>query len=146
MCAHKSSVCCMFMCTYTHTHTHTLLHSPPLPPYTHTHTHTHTHTQKAVILLTYRWYAYKKIGSHYFLFDFCYFTNFLLLNYLWLPENILGPTLRGALYSACFSFSMGPLLSAIILWRNSLVPHSNDKMTSLFIHVSPPLAVWGIRW
>lgn len=104
------------------------------------------YTVKAVILLSYRWYSYKKIRFHYFLFDFCYFTNFLILLYIWLPSSLVGDYLRGALFVACFSFAMGPLLSAIILWRNSLVPHSNDKMTSLFIHVSPAMALWGIRW
>ena len=100
-------------------------------------------SQKAIILLSYRWYAYKKLRWHYFLFDFCYFTNFFILVYLWLP---LGDSIRGLLFPIVFGFSNGPVLSAIVLWTNSVVPHSLDKMTSLFIHLSPSLALWGIRW
>ena len=103
-------------------------------------------TQKAATLLSYRWYSYKKLKFQYFLFDFCYFTNFLTLLYIWIPSSIIGESYRGELFTMCFSFSMGPLLSAIVLWRNSLVPHSADKMTSLFIHISPALTLWGIRW
>ena len=99
--------------------------------------------QKAIVLLSYRWYAYKKLRWHYFLFDFCYFTNFFILIYLWLP---LGDSIRGLLFPIIFGFSNGPVLSAIVLWTNSVVPHSIDKMTSLFIHLSPSLALWGIRW
>ncbi len=102
--------------------------------------------QKAILLLTYRWYAYKKTRDHYFLFDFCYFTNFLIFLYLWLPDWILGPALRGWLFTTCFCFANGPVLVAIMLWKNSLVPHSNDKMTSLFIHISPSLTLFGLRW
>lgn len=102
--------------------------------------------QKAVTLLSYRWYSYKQLKFHYFLFDFCYFTNFLTLLYIWIPSCIISEEYRGELFTTCFSFAMGPLLSAIIFWRNSLVPHSTDKMTSLFIHISPPLTLWGIRW
>jgi hypothetical protein len=39
----------------------------------------------------------------------------------------------------------GPLASAIITWRNSLVFHSLDKVTSLFIHMYPPLVLTVIR-
>ena len=104
------------------------------------------HVQKAIILLSYRWYAYKKTKFHYFLFDFCYFTNILTLVYIWIPSFIIDDSYRGELFTTCFSFAMGPLVSAIVLWRNSLVPHSIDKMTSLFIHISPSLTLWGIRW
>ena len=76
--------------------------------------------------------------------DFCYFTNFLILLYLWLPSYF--NTLRGMLFPTVFGFTNGPLLAAIVLWRNSVVPHSVDKMTSMFIHTSPAIALWGIRW
>ena len=50
------------------------------------------------------------------------------------------------LFKVMFSFSNGPVLLAIILWRNSMVFHSVDKMTSLFIHSFPPLYSYTIRW
>ncbi|KAJ9098153.1 hypothetical protein QFC21_004482 [Naganishia friedmannii] len=38
-------------------------------------------------------------------------------------------------------FLFGPIASAIITWRNSLVFHSIDKVTSLFIHMYPPMVL-----
>ena len=92
----------------------------------------------ALILI--RWFIYKSKKWHYFLFDFCYFVNFLILVYFWSPWK---PTW---FFPSIFVLSHGPLLFAIALWRNSIVPHSLDKMTSLFIHISPPLTTWGVRW
>jgi Protein of unknown function (DUF2838) len=40
---------------------------------------------------------------------------------------------------------LGSLATAIITWRNSLVFHDGDKMTSLFIHMYPPLVLTVIR-
>src|SRR4051794_7827254 len=33
----------------------------------------------------------------------------------------------------------GPLAWAIVTWRNSMVFHSLDKITSMFIHITPTL-------
>lgn len=35
---------------------------------------------------------------------------------------------------------------AVIAWQNSLVFHDIDKLTSLFIHIYPPLVVFCERW
>lgn len=59
----------------------------------------------------------------------CYFVNILDLLWLWVfPESTV-------LFICCYLLTMGPLGSAIITWRNSLVFHSVDKVTSLFIHM-----------
>ena len=34
---------------------------------------------------------------------------------------------------------MGTLMSAVVMWQNSLVFHSLDKLTSFFLHFFPPL-------
>ncbi|XP_065906084.1 uncharacterized protein [Dysidea avara] len=101
------------------------------------------HTMKACFLLSLRLWCYRREKLHYFLFDFCYFTNLLLLIYLWLipPGHI-----AGYLFMVLFCFANGPLLWATALWRNSLVFHSVDKMTSLFIHISPAVTVTTLRW
>ena len=57
---------------------------------------------------------------------------------------------------------MGPLMFAIVVWKNSLVScksyksiitsltfqvfHSLDKLTSFFLHAFPPLTVHLLRW
>ena len=99
--------------------------------------------QKACFLLTLRLWCYRREKLHYFLFDFCYFTNLLLLVYLWL---IPAGHFAGYLFIVLFCFANGPLLWATALWRNSLVFHSVDKMTSLFIHISPAITVTTLRW
>lgn len=45
-----------------------------------------------------------------------------------------------------FAFSHGPLLWSILAFRNSLVFHSLDRVTSLFLHFFPALVCWAARW
>ena len=45
-----------------------------------------------------------------------------------------------------FGVCNGPLLWAVPLFRNSLVFHSLGKIISAFIHISPALVVFVIRW
>ncbi|EKM59425.1 uncharacterized protein PHACADRAFT_249903 [Phanerochaete carnosa HHB-10118-sp] len=97
------------------------------------------YTIGTAILLPIRAVYYKKRAWHYFLFDLCYYCNILNLLYLWiLPSS-------PALFLACYCLSHGSLASAVITWRNSLVFHDMDKVTSLFIHIYPPLTFTVIR-
>jgi len=92
------------------------------------------------LLVIIRYFLYHKQKKHYFLLDFCYFVNLLFFLYLhFFPQSCL-------LFKISFSFVSGPLLFAILAWRNSTVFHSMDKITSLFIHLTPALVVWSIRW
>ena len=45
-----------------------------------------------------------------------------------------------------FAYGMGPLAWSIIAFRNSLVFHSLDKNTSLFLHWFPAVVAWTQRW
>lgn len=86
-----------------------------------------------------RAYKYKKRAWHYFLFDLCYYVTILNFVYIWiLPRS-------ASLWVACYCLSHGSLASAVITWRNSLVFHDSDKVTSLFVHVYPPLVFSVIR-
>jgi Protein of unknown function (DUF2838) len=97
-------------------------------------------TLQLLYLLPYRSYVYKKLKWHYFLFDLCYYVNILSLVFLWiLPQS-------PALFVACYCLSHGAVASAVITWRNSLVFHDADKVTSLFIHVYPAFTFTVIRW
>ncbi|KZT12897.1 uncharacterized protein LAESUDRAFT_638692 [Laetiporus sulphureus 93-53] len=97
------------------------------------------YTLQAAYYLPMRVYLYKKRAWHYFLFDLCYYANILNLIYIWfLPSS-------SVLLIACYCLSHGSLASAVITWRNSLVFHDFDKVTSLFIHVYPPLTFTVIR-
>ncbi|KAI8824056.1 uncharacterized protein EV422DRAFT_305292 [Fimicolochytrium jonesii] len=95
---------------------------------------------KAAVLLLARLVTYKNNKWHYFMFDMCYFVNFLLFVLIFF---------RGAhtsLYAATWGLANGPVLVAITAWRNSLVFHSLDKVTSLLIHFDPPLTLFTLRW
>ena len=45
-----------------------------------------------------------------------------------------------------FSICNGPILVAVVMWRNSLVFHNMDKMTSMFIHIFPGIVTFCKRW
>jgi hypothetical protein len=98
-----------------------------------------SYTLQALYLLPMRIYKYKKRAWHYFLFDLCYYVTILNFLFIWaFPSN-------AALFVACYCLSHGSLASAVITWRNSLVFHDSDKVTSLFIHIYPPFAFTTIR-
>lgn len=94
---------------------------------------------QGLYLLPLRAYRYKKRAWHYFLFDLCYYVTILNFVYIWLFPS------SPALFVACYCLSHGALASAVITWRNSLVFHDQDKVTSLFIHIYPPFTFTVIR-
>ncbi|KAG2362022.1 hypothetical protein BDR07DRAFT_1408015 [Suillus spraguei] len=97
------------------------------------------YTVQGLYLLPLRAYEYKKRSWHYFLFDLCYYVTILNFIYIWFfPSNT-------ALFMACYSLSHGSLASAVITWRNSLVFHDTDKVTSLFVHIYAPFTFTVIR-
>ncbi|KIJ70423.1 hypothetical protein HYDPIDRAFT_122221 [Hydnomerulius pinastri MD-312] len=98
-----------------------------------------SYTIQGLYLLSLRAYTYKKRSWHYFLFDLCYYVTILNFIYIWfLPSS-------PALFMACYCLSHGSLASAVITWRNSLVFHDSDKVTSLFIHIYAPFTFTVIR-
>ncbi|RKU45955.1 hypothetical protein DL546_005044 [Coniochaeta pulveracea] len=89
------------------------------------------YTVQILYFMPIRFYTYHKRGYHYFLADLCYFVNFLLVLSLWVfPQS-------KRLFMATYCLAFGNNAVAIIMWRNSLVFHSFDKVTSLFIHIMP---------
>lgn len=71
-----------------------------------------------------RWYKYHKIGFHYFLADLCYFVNFLMILSIWFFPH------SKRLFISTYCLAFGNNAVAIAMWRNSLVFHSLDKVTS----------------
>jgi len=92
------------------------------------------------VLLVWRFIAYSKDKYHLFMLDFCYFVNLsVVLQTGIFPSNINW-------FKANYILCMGPLMFAIVVWKNSLVFHSLDKLTSFFLHAFPPLTVHLLRW
>lgn len=89
------------------------------------------YTAQLLYFMPIRFFTYHRRGYHYFLADLCYFSNLLLFLSLWIfPAS-------KRLFMAAYCLSFGNNAVAIIMWRNSLVFHSFDKVTSLFIHIMP---------
>ncbi|KAJ5219996.1 membrane protein [Penicillium chermesinum] len=91
-------------------------------------------TVQVIYFMPIRYYTYHAKGYHYFLFDLCYFVNFLNLLSIWVFPN----SKRLLIGTYCLTF--GNNAAAIAMWRNSLVFHSMDKVVSVFIHIIPPVA------
>ncbi|KJE92553.1 membrane transporter [Capsaspora owczarzaki ATCC 30864] len=87
-----------------------------------------------------RYVLYHREQWHYFLLDYCYFAQCLLLFYLFFY-----PT-SGQLFELVFSSMNGPLAWSVITWHNSFVFHDLDKMTSSAIHLFPAIVTYSIRW
>ncbi|KAI1978415.1 hypothetical protein LOZ51_000118 [Ophidiomyces ophidiicola] len=82
-----------------------------------------------------RFYTYHKRGYHYFLADLCYFVNLLTVLSIWVfPRS-------KRLFLSTYCLAYGNNAVAIAMWRNSMVFHSLDKVTSLFIHIMPPVTL-----
>lgn len=91
-----------------------------------------------LLLMPIRLYTYWKKNFQFFLADLCYYVNALMMVFIWVfPQS-------KHLYMVCFSFTFGTLSFAVITWRNSLVLHSIEKITSSFIHIIPPVTLFVI--
>ena len=92
------------------------------------------------ILLVTRYLHYYSMGWHYYISDFCYYANAVILYLLWFDSG------NQQLFIACFLFGNGSLATSIILFRLSLVNHKIDLLTTLAIHALPLTIMWHARW
>ncbi|EGC37332.1 hypothetical protein DICPUDRAFT_24393, partial [Dictyostelium purpureum] len=97
-------------------------------------------------LMAIRFIMYHRDKYHYFMLDFCYLSQILLLFYLFGHQYVLGEQATPNLFKLVFALSNGPLAWGTIVWRNSLVFHDVDKLTSVFIHLCPPIVTYCLRW
>ena len=82
-----------------------------------------------------RYLQYKAVKKQLFMLDFCYYMNLSVAVQVNLfPNNLLW-------FKVNYVLCMGCLMIAIVTWQNSLVFHSIDKLTSIFLHVFPPLTM-----
>jgi hypothetical protein len=98
------------------------------------------HSPKSVLLVLLRWLKFRQQKRHYLLYDFCYWANLLALVFVWLlPRD-------PALFGTVFLCANGPLAWSVLAFDQSLVFHSPQHITSVFIHVSPMFLTFGLRW
>ena len=83
---------------------------------------------------------YFKLNYQYFLLDNCYVVLTLAAASVFVPHTYT------TYHQAVFALSNGPLLWAIPTWRCSMVFHSLDKVTSVFIHAFPAMLTFTQHW
>eukprot|EP01128_Nolandella_sp_AFSM9_P009086 TRINITY_DN5725_c0_g1_i1.p1 TRINITY_DN5725_c0_g1~~TRINITY_DN5725_c0_g1_i1.p1 ORF type:complete len:405 (+),score=78.10 TRINITY_DN5725_c0_g1_i1:105-1319(+) len=100
----------------------------------------HFYTLLMLPLMIYRFFAYHKANYHYFMLDFCYYMQIMsILLIYFLPHDV-------RYFKLFFGLANGPLLNSVIMWANKLILHDIDKLTSIFIHIYPPLLSYAFRW
>lgn len=97
-----------------------------------------------LILMPYRYLDFRSKKEQYYMCEFCYYANLIMCYYL-------GYTLYiDPLYTRMFAFSYavssGPILLAIWMNRDRMYFHSPRHLVSVFIHLSPALLFWKMRW
>jgi hypothetical protein len=105
--------------------------------------HSHVYTFYVIVfcvLFLLRICIFYSDGRHFFLPDYCYFTNILFV-YLILqdPKNEM-------LFKAVYILITGNFGIAIFWYNNSLIFHKLHTMTSLSVHVVPLVLVYHLRW
>lgn len=105
--------------------------------------HTYYYTFHSIVLpgkVIYKWMYYKTKGWHYYMADFCYAANTLLLVFL----NVFPKCEE--LYINAYMYSFGALLVAVGTFRNQMVFHSSDNMSSLALHLFPAVVMHNVHW
>lgn len=98
------------------------------------------HVLTVCFLTALRLYNYKQKGWHYYLFDFCYFANSLIMYFLvFEPKN-------DYLFKVFFTYANGPFGLAIPAFKNSMIFHKLDNLTSIAIHIIPLVTSWNLKW
>ncbi|TNV72987.1 hypothetical protein FGO68_gene9866 [Halteria grandinella] len=98
------------------------------------------HCLVVISLVAYRFYNYRQKGWHYYLFDFCYFANILIMIFLnFTPKNDI-------LFKVFFVYANGPFGLAIPAFKNSMIFHKLDNLISVTIHLVPMVSSWNLRW
>jgi hypothetical protein len=92
------------------------------------------------ILLCARFYYFSRLGWHYFMIDFCYYVLLCTLVNIFILKD------STTFFKTCFIYATGPLVVAILIWRNSLIFHDYDKIVSVYIHLLPSMLYYTLRW
>jgi hypothetical protein len=111
------------------------------------------HLMKAAVLLPARYFRFKQMKWSLYMIDFCYFETYLtalfcalsLLRVFAGVETVFSQ-FNENFFRTGFFFAFGPLAWAVVIFRNSIAFHNLDKMTEVFVHISPCLMFYSLRW
>lgn len=111
------------------------------------------HMVKTLILLPWRFVRFRRRKLQLYMLDWCYMvTHMINLGAAAAAARVyLGVESAAAPYNkeiirAGFAMATGPLAWSVFAFRNSLVMHDVDNITSVFIHFSPMALLWCLRW
>jgi len=111
------------------------------------------HLMRMLFYFPVRYFRFRKNGWELYLLDWCYVVSYIttacsLLAFLRIMFGIETALhqYNGTLIRAGFAMCCGPLIWSVYVFRNSIVFHDLDYMTSVFIHMSPFLVMWCLRW
>jgi hypothetical protein len=105
------------------------------------------HFIKLLVLLCLRAIRFSEKKRQFWMLDYCYFINYsIMLFYILSIAGVLQNNQARIAFRVLFTSCVGPLAMSVPCFRNSLVFHSSDQITILAIHLSPNIAVWGMRW
>lgn len=93
--------------------------------------------QMSLILLS-KAFDYRVTLQHYYLFDFCFYANWLTLAWIW-----LAPT-SALLFNAADGFC-GLLAISTIVFRNSCVPHDFVRSSHAYVHFPQTIFMLSLR-
>lgn len=102
------------------------------------------HLLKFLILMPIRYKFFVSRGWQYYMCEFCYYAS-VLFNLFLVQEKFLGGIWNNYFLSI-YTVATGPLLVAIMLNRDKLFIHSHSHLTTAYIHLTPALLAWGMRW
>lgn len=102
---------------------------------------------KTCVYLPWRFVRFSAWKGQLWLLEWCYAVNVYTSLGCLLMYWMRGADYWSALLiKAGFALSNGAVGWSVIIFRNSLVFHDPDHMTSVFIHLSPSLLFWCLRW
>ena len=116
-------------------------------------------TLKSVVYLGQSWRVKLAERKRLYLLDLCWVLSFAYTIattaafVAWVSPG--GSAIRASLTSftsspvafrAIFALANGPLGAATVALGNALVLHSATQTAALFIHISPPIVTWALRW
>jgi len=111
------------------------------------------HFLRIIFYLPVRYFRFRKNGWELYLLDWCYFVTYMttacgILAFLRITFGMQTALeqYNGVLLRAGFAMCCGPLIWSVYIFRNSIVFHDVDYMTSVFIHLSPFTLMWCLRW
>jgi hypothetical protein len=111
------------------------------------------HLIRTFFYLPTRYIQYRSKNCHLYLMDWCYVVTYLsnlcgILAFVRVMFGISTPlvTYNADLIRSGFAMACGPLAWSIFVFRNSIVFHEVDRATSVFIHLSPNVLFWCLRW